>query len=134
MLVLLRHTLDQLDERDVSDLFKEPVDSEEVPEYYDVIKAPMDLRTMREKVESHEYTCVDEFEADFELMIRNCLEFNDKETTFYKQGIRMRDQGGVVLRAARRMSQRIGFDPDTGLHMNEQPTDVSQLLSFDDGS
>ena len=67
-------------------------------------------------------------------MIRNCLEFNDKETTFYKQGIRMRDQGGVVLRAARRMSQRIGFDPDTGLHMSEQPTDVSQLLSFDDGS
>ena len=65
MLVLLRHTLDQLDERDVSDLFKEPVDSEEVPEYYDVIKAPMDLRTMREKVESHAYTSVDQFEADF---------------------------------------------------------------------
>ena len=88
---------------------------------------------MREKLEAHAYSSVDAFEADFEQMIRNCLDFNDKETTFYKQGIRMRDQGGVVLRAARRMAQRIGFDGDTGLHLSEKPSDVPQFLDFDKG-
>ena len=62
------------------------------PEYLDVIQQPMDLATMREKAESHVYRHMDDFERDFDLMIANCLRFNDRDTPFYKNGIRMRDQ------------------------------------------
>ena len=52
----------------------------------------MDLSTMRAKMENHEYRRMEDFEADFDLMISNCLQFNDRDTPFYKQGVKMRDQ------------------------------------------
>ena len=36
-------------------LFREPVDIEEVPDYLDLIKKPMDFSTMRAKVEDFKY-------------------------------------------------------------------------------
>ena len=47
---------------------------------------------MRAKMENHEYRRMEDFEADFDLMISNCLQFNDRDTPFYKQGVKMRDQ------------------------------------------
>ncbi|RVW54680.1 Histone acetyltransferase GCN5 [Vitis vinifera] len=35
--------------------FKEPVDARDVPDYYDIIKDPMDLKTMSKRVESEQY-------------------------------------------------------------------------------
>lgn len=35
--------------------FQQPVDSKEVPDYYDVIKRPMDLRTMVNKIKQRIY-------------------------------------------------------------------------------
>ena len=58
----------------------------------DYIGKPMDLSTMRHKVETHQYKTVADFEADFDLMINNCLKYNGKDTTFYRAAIRLRDQ------------------------------------------
>lgn len=30
-------------------------------------------------------------------------------------------QGGAIIRATRRMAERVGYDPDTGLHLAEPP-------------
>ena len=56
----------------------------------------MDLKTMREKAEQHQYATIDDLERDFELMIRNCLAYNAKETVFYKAAIRIRDQVDIL--------------------------------------
>ena len=44
-------------------------------------------------------------------------------------------QGGAVLRAARRMYDRSGFDPETGMHMAEQPPMelVEPINALEDG-
>lgn len=45
--------------------FLQPVDSKEVPDYYDVIKRPMNLRTMMNKIKQRIYNKpieVDSFE------------------------------------------------------------------------
>ncbi|KAM7253705.1 hypothetical protein ACFE04_031387 [Oxalis oulophora] len=45
--------------------FKEPVDARDVPDYYDIIKDPMDLKTMLKRVESEQYyVTFDMFVAD----------------------------------------------------------------------
>lgn len=61
------------------------------------MKHPMDLLTMELKIKNSEYTSLEEFENDFNLMVSNCLAYNSKETIFYKAGIKMRDQVSLIL-------------------------------------
>uniref|UniRef100_UPI00358FE996 bromodomain-containing protein 1 isoform X2 n=1 Tax=Myxine glutinosa TaxID=7769 RepID=UPI00358FE996 len=119
--VLLRRTLEQLQERDPNSIFTEPVSLEEVPDYMEYIKKPMDFSAMQQRLDSHGYSSLDDFEADFHLIVSNCLQYNSQDTIFYRAALRLRDQGGVVLRQARRQADRIGFECNTGMHLPEVP-------------
>lgn len=54
----------------------DPVDPEELSDYHEVIKHPIDLATMMCKIDAHEYQTVKEFLADVKLMSSNALEYN----------------------------------------------------------
>lgn len=56
--------------------FTKPVDLEEVPDYAEVIKKPMDLSTVLSKVDLHHYGTVKEFLQDVDLIWQNALEYN----------------------------------------------------------
>ncbi|MFT7817003.1 transcription intermediary factor 1-alpha-like [Arapaima gigas] len=63
--------------------FQEPVSPAMVPEYYEVIKTPMDLSIVRNKLEAKEspqYKSPDEFVGDVRLIFRNCAQFNEADT------------------------------------------------------
>jgi transcriptional activator SPT7 len=47
------------------------------PNYYEVIKHPMDLDTMTRKLYAGEYLSRDELKKDVDLMVDNCCYFND---------------------------------------------------------
>lgn len=47
-----------------------------IPDYHSVIKKPMDLRTIREKLENGQYENAKEFEADVRLVFANCHKYN----------------------------------------------------------
>ncbi|KAK9970984.1 hypothetical protein ABG768_026883 [Culter alburnus] len=121
VLVLLRSTLDQLQEKDTANIFAQPVNLKEVPDYLEFITHPMDFSTIKSKLEAHKYRSVADLEADFNLMISNCLLYNAKDTVFYQAAIRLRDLGGAILRHAQRQAQSTGFDLDTGMHLAESP-------------
>jgi bromodomain and PHD finger-containing protein 1 len=53
---------------------------------------------MRKKLDSFQYQGLDDLEADFTLMVNNCLSYNERDTIFYRAGIKMRDAGGSILR------------------------------------
>uniref|UniRef100_A0AAR2KUI1 Bromodomain and PHD finger containing, 1 n=1 Tax=Pygocentrus nattereri TaxID=42514 RepID=A0AAR2KUI1_PYGNA len=125
---LLRTTLDQLQERDTSNFFTEPVSLNEVPDYLDHIERPMDFQTMKLSLESHHYLSFEAFEADFLLIVNNCLKYNAKDTVFYRAALRLRETGGAVLRQARRQAERIGYDYDTGMHLPREPSPESPYL------
>lgn len=84
--------VNQLKARDIGEIFIEPVDQNEVPDYGDIVKQPMDLQTMTEKINNFEYDSIEALEVDFNLMISNCLAYNAKHTIFYKSGLRMKEQ------------------------------------------
>lgn len=44
----------------------------------------MDLRTMREKLDAGLYPDLATMEKDFDLMIANCLAYNNRDTVFYR--------------------------------------------------
>lgn len=53
-----------------------PVDAELVPDYYDIVRAPMDLETMRMKVDDGMYPTYRSFIYDLEQIGFNALEYN----------------------------------------------------------
>ncbi|XP_049740653.1 bromodomain-containing protein 1 isoform X2 [Elephas maximus indicus] len=122
--VLLRSVLDQLQEKDPARIFAQPVSLKEVPDYLDHITHPMDFATMRKRLEAQGYRTLTEFEEDFNLIVDNCMKYNAKDTVFYRAAVRLRDQGGVVLRQTRRHVESVGFEEATGMHLPERPPAV----------
>ncbi|XP_075701789.1 nucleosome-remodeling factor subunit BPTF isoform X2 [Rhinoderma darwinii] len=62
--------------------FLEAVDPEDAPDYYAVIKEPMDLSTMEERIRSRYYKKLTEFVADMTKIFDNCRYYNPSESTF----------------------------------------------------
>ncbi|XP_055631397.1 nucleosome-remodeling factor subunit NURF301 isoform X2 [Toxorhynchites rutilus septentrionalis] len=64
--------------------FMEPVDPDEAPDYYRVIKEPMDLQKVESKVNSQTYNTLSEFIGDMTKIFDNCRYYNPKESQFYR--------------------------------------------------
>ncbi|CAD0204447.1 unnamed protein product [Chrysodeixis includens] len=105
----LHKLLRLLRQKDASDIFTEPVDLQEVPDYSTIVKHPMDLSTMGKKLDRGAYKTIEDVEADFKLMIDNCLTYNNKDTVFYKAGVKMREQCAPIFRQARRDVREAGL-------------------------
>ncbi|KAG8650399.1 transcription initiation factor TFIID subunit 1 isoform X2 [Manihot esculenta] len=75
---ILERVVDTLKDRlDVSYLFLKPVSKKEAPDYLDIIKRPMDLSTIREKVRKMEYRHREEFRHDVWQITYNAHLYND---------------------------------------------------------
>ena len=61
--------------------FNQPVDpvALNLPTYFDVIKEPMDLKTIDTKLKNDEYSTVGEYLKDFDRMVSNTLQFNGSD-------------------------------------------------------
>lgn len=64
--------------------FKIPVDKEQVTDYYDIIKYPMDLRTIGERLKSRYYVSRRLFVADMMRIFTNCRIYNASTTQIYQ--------------------------------------------------
>ncbi|CCF56741.1 hypothetical protein KAFR_0B04450 [Kazachstania africana CBS 2517] len=69
--------------------FLQPVNREEVPDYYDFIKEPMDLSTMEIKLENNKYQKMEEFIRDVKLICSNCRLYNGENTSYFKYANRL---------------------------------------------
>ncbi|ERE69221.1 nucleosome-remodeling factor subunit BPTF-like protein [Cricetulus griseus] len=64
--------------------FLEPVDPNDAPDYYGVIKEPMDLATMEERIQKRYYEKLTEFVADMTKIFDNCRYYNPSDSPFYQ--------------------------------------------------
>ncbi|KAJ0393180.1 hypothetical protein P43SY_000567 [Pythium insidiosum] len=100
--VRMLQLLARLGREDKMELFKEPVTTAIAPTYFDVIKQPMDLSTMRQNVLANRYTRVSfrELRDDFELLCLNAVTFNSRERDFviWREAWRFYGQGRRLLR------------------------------------
>jgi bromodomain-containing factor 1 len=76
----------------VSLAFKDPVDhiALNIPTYPDLVKHPMDLSTMENKLKENRYNYVREFMADLDQMIENSELFNNKQHPVTQAGYNLR--------------------------------------------
>lgn len=71
-------------------MFHHPVSAADVPGYYEVVKNPVDLSAIRQKIENGVYKEDADVEADVALMLSNALEFNDKGSQWHRQAKEIR--------------------------------------------
>ncbi|KAL0920648.1 hypothetical protein M5K25_009796 [Dendrobium thyrsiflorum] len=82
---LLDFILDRLQKKDIYRVFSEPVDPEELPDYHDIIKHPMDFGTVRKKLSSGAYKELEQFEEDIYLISSNAMRYNATDTIYFRQ-------------------------------------------------
>ncbi|KAJ1983367.1 hypothetical protein H4R34_001317 [Dimargaris verticillata] len=72
-------------------LFLHPVDPQRdgVPHYFDIIKQPMDLTAVTNRLNQDRYASLDEFEHDLTLIFSNCFLFNPPENPVHMHGQRL---------------------------------------------
>ena len=88
--------------------FAEPVDAvaEGVPNYHRVITRAMDLRTLKDNLHNWSYSTVEDFEADFNLMIENSIRFNGRRHEVSQAGLRLLKVFKVLMASLPRREQR----------------------------
>jgi len=69
--------------------FREPVKLTDAADYYEVIEQPMDLKTMGEKLESGQYSSLEEFVDDAQLIFDNCRFYNLEDSMWCKHANRL---------------------------------------------
>jgi bromodomain-containing factor 1 len=106
-------------------VFLQPVDpvALNIPHYRQVIKQPMDLGTMSQKLRLGQYGTAAEFKKDFDLMIKNCLTFNPTGNPVRDLGIQLQ-----------REFERLWADKDKWERKNQPPSNRASSASGDDES
>ncbi|XP_049831961.1 nucleosome-remodeling factor subunit NURF301 isoform X2 [Schistocerca gregaria] len=80
----LRKLIKQLQAHKSAWPFMEPVDPNEAPDYYKVIKEPMDLQTIELRINEKSYKKLSEFIGDMTKIFDNCRYYNPRESPFFK--------------------------------------------------
>jgi hypothetical protein len=77
-----------------SEPFLRPVDPEalRIPQYYDIIREPMDISTVESNLKSNKYFNKEQFERDVNLIWENACKFNLPETQVHKMAVYMREE------------------------------------------
>ncbi|OCF45433.1 hypothetical protein I317_00679 [Kwoniella heveanensis CBS 569] len=95
--------------------FQKPVSKRDAPDYYEVIKKPMDLTTILRNVKARKYKSKADFESDLNLIWSNCFEYNSQETH-------------PIRAAARFMKQKADHHLEFLLDKNERAVNPLQSL------
>ena len=82
-----RNIINKLKNQEKSREFREPVDKNLVPDYYQTITEPMDLSTLEKGVESGKYKYKIDFEKDLRKIFNNARKYNGPTTHYYKDAI-----------------------------------------------
>jgi len=89
-LAMCRNLLNELGRHDSAWPFQEPVDEKLYPDYYDLIKNPMDVQTIKNKIKNKEYKNKEEFSYDCRLIFDNCEFFNEDDSSIGESGHKLR--------------------------------------------
>ncbi|KAI8088928.1 uncharacterized protein BX664DRAFT_314179 [Halteromyces radiatus] len=94
--VLCKQLLDALydlrdpeDDTPLTSLFLELPSREDYADYYEVIKHPIALDTINDKLNKKEYNSLDDLKSDLNLMVANAKKYNIKESQVYQDALQI---------------------------------------------
>lgn len=122
----IEHMLEHLKKIPRCEIFLNKVGKREAPGYYNIIKNPMDLGTMSKKI--HLYRELDEFVADLDLIINNCLTYNTAEY-YIECASELKAESDALLMKYRRS---IPVEPESfivnGIEKTDEKEEVRRMI------
>lgn len=73
--------------RQLALIFMKLPSKSDYPEYYDIIKSPIDMERIAIKLKQQQYETLDELAQDFMLMFDNACKFNEPDSQLYKDAL-----------------------------------------------
>uniref|UniRef100_A0A8C2AWP6 SWI/SNF related, matrix associated, actin dependent regulator of chromatin, subfamily a, member 4a n=1 Tax=Cyprinus carpio TaxID=7962 RepID=A0A8C2AWP6_CYPCA len=73
--------------RQLSNVFIQLPSRKELPEYYELIRKPVDFRKIKERIRSHKYRTLNDLEKDVMLLCQNAQTFNLEGSQIYEDSI-----------------------------------------------
>ncbi|XP_030625148.1 bromodomain-containing protein 3a [Chanos chanos] len=94
--------------------FYKPVDAEalQLHDYHDIIKHPMDLSTIKKKMDGREYHDAQSFAADVRLMFSNCYKYNPPDHEVVAMARKLQDV--FEMRFAKMPDEPVELSPQAG--------------------
>eukprot|EP01102_Stenamoeba_stenopodia_P004808 TRINITY_DN1517_c0_g1_i1.p1 TRINITY_DN1517_c0_g1~~TRINITY_DN1517_c0_g1_i1.p1 ORF type:complete len:1000 (-),score=289.72 TRINITY_DN1517_c0_g1_i1:35-3034(-) len=93
--------LAKLIKQDKYGIFYEPVSEKDVPDYYQIIKNPMDFSTLRSNLNNGDYGTLEAFEADLLRIFQNAMIYNRPGTIYFDQAKSFQSMASQLLDANR---------------------------------
>uniref|UniRef100_A0A671WMR4 SWI/SNF related BAF chromatin remodeling complex subunit ATPase 2 n=1 Tax=Sparus aurata TaxID=8175 RepID=A0A671WMR4_SPAAU len=102
--------------RQLSEVFVQLPSRKELPEYYELIRKPVDFKKIKERVRNHKYRSVGDLEKDVMLLCHNAQTFNLEGSQIYEDSIVLQS----VFKSAR---QKIVKDEESDDESDEDDED-----------
>jgi hypothetical protein len=102
--------------------FLNPVDpiAFNIPDYFDVIKNPMDLGTVDQKLKTHQYPTLDHFINDIQLIFDNCYLYNNAGDPVCQDAKKLEESFKKQLKKVSTLNQ----PPPPSVPQQQQPTKI----------
>uniref|UniRef100_A0A1B6FFX3 ATP-dependent helicase brm n=1 Tax=Cuerna arida TaxID=1464854 RepID=A0A1B6FFX3_9HEMI len=107
MNVVIKYT--DSDSRVLSDPFMKLPSRKELPDYYEVIKKPMDIKKIMTRIEESKYIDFDDLERDFMQLCKNAQLYNEEASLIHEDSIVLQS---VFTNARQRLSQEPESDDE----------------------
>ncbi|KAH8581641.1 bromodomain domain [Cryptosporidium sp. chipmunk genotype I] len=124
--------LSQLRELQDSEAFLEPVNWKKLglDDYPNIVKNPMDLKTIGKKVKTSFYTKAEQFWADIDLIWHNCQLYNHESSDVYLQSIRMQDAANnlkdMLFPSISKKVQKRKYEYDSHTESEDEDSNISK--------
>ncbi|BGO91332.1 hypothetical protein NBRC10512_007071 [Rhodotorula toruloides] len=128
----MKDALNELKKLDKQQYFAKPVDREQVPDYHEVIKCPMDWATMTGKLDRHEYPTALDFSGDVRLVINNARRYNKSSSNVHKSAVKLLETAEPLLASLETLDEPLSTPNITSHYLAEilTPDAVQQLFAF----
>jgi len=107
------------DGRVLSQPFYQLPTRDELPDYYDIIKRPVDIAKIETRIENEKYKDLDSLEKDFMLLCKNAQQYNEDGSLIYEDSIVLQS---VFTNARERLEQ----EPDEPEEQAEPPAAAAE--------
>jgi len=97
------------DGRVLSEPFYQLPTRDELPDYYEIIRRPVDINKMETRIEADKYKDMDALEKDFMLLCKNTQQYNEDGSLIYEDSIVLQS---VFTNARERLEQEPDVEDD----------------------
>ncbi|XP_075062877.1 SWI/SNF-related matrix-associated actin-dependent regulator of chromatin subfamily A member 4 isoform X2 [Mixophyes fleayi] len=106
--------------RQLSEVFIQLPSRKELPEYYELIRKPVDFRKIKERIRNHKYRSLNDLEKDVMLLCQNAQTFNLEGSLIYEDSIVLQSVFTSVRQKIEKEEESEGDESEEEEEMEEE--------------